>query len=283
MHTWFQNLKKENIKECGVSHEWVNFRGSISNAKYESCSCREKETCTHNKDATCEIGYQIHADKRPKLSFGLEFSKCYVNEHTVSLGICILFFSLYLNLSSSWLDNIKWYSKWLGEDTTKVMYSWGEGRKSHANPKEFSFSVHDGIVFWRIFMDPYNWDSKTPKWRDNAIDFKKILLGDIQVEDTLLETKPVKIPMAEKEYDAEAKVRVMNHKRRWPLSKQYLRVDIECEEGIPHPGKGTCSYNCADSRTFSLSVVPPSRNGAIEYGIGKMVESVLYCRSNYPI
>jgi len=272
MHIWNQNLKKDDIESCGTSSTWFNRRGTVSNANWDA-----------GKQETWELGWQIHVDKRLKLGTEFSCSKAYVSEHTLAFNVRFLFFSIYLHLTSQWLENKKWYGKILKEDETVVEYSWGKGMKQHATEHSVSFSVYDKFVMWKLWA-PDDWNRSIPKWRNGGLELCDLFLGKLSVNNVTLHEEDVKVPMSEKEYDAHVKIYSHQRKRsRWPFVKRILRGQIECEEGIPHPGKGTCGYNCGDDRTYSINKPVTNKGRGVSELIGSMVSSVSYYRDKYPL
>ena len=94
------------------------------------------------------------------------------------------------------------------------------------------------------------------------------------------DNEEVDIPMPEKVYKGKLKVYEGIWKRpRWPFEQRILRGDLECEEGIPHPGKGTCSYNCGDDATYGICAPINIKDDII----GEFVSGVLDKRRRYPL
>lgn len=273
MRIWSQNIKKDDIEHLGKSNAWMHRRGTISNADLD-----------RNKQATREFGWEVHS--APQFRFGIRFSasKMYVSEHTLSGHISIPIFSFYWNINSTWLENKKWYSRLLKEDSTKVDRPWGEGMKNHAEEYEICFNIHDWSISWKLWKPEGIWESSWPKWRDGSIELRDSLLGGVAVKERVLREEKVLVIMPEKTYDAE--VKIIDHirkRKRWPFENHILRGEISCEEGIPHPGKGTCGWNCGDDRTYSVSSPVSSLRRGVSEMMGEMVSSVEYCRKNYPL
>ena len=87
------------------------------------------------------------------------------------------------------------------------------------------------------------------------------------------------IPMPEKAYPCTVIMKRETWKRpRLPwASYRHIRAHIECEDGVPHPGKGENSWDCDDDATFGLCC----KADTVEEGIGKFVQSVLRDRRRY--
>lgn len=140
--------------------------------------------------------------------------------------------------------------------------------------RDFSISLHDHGVFWRIGGDDMGWSSSTPRWRDGAWH----PLGHYmrQGEPELVEEREVLVPMPERSY--RAKARLERTRRGFgKLPRTFDRVDYHVTlemlpgEQIPFPGKGENSYDCGEDAAFGMSA--PGRT--IEDGVGALIASVL--------
>ena len=58
-----------------------------------------------------------------------------------------------------------------------------------------------------------------------------------------------------------------------------LRSEVSSEEGIPHPGKGTCDYNCGESALYSSTSPESNPDLAFE----KFKNDAIWYRKNYPL
>jgi hypothetical protein len=121
--------------------------------------------------------------------------------------------------------------------------------------------------------------SKDPWWMSWYIDLPDLFLGRSKYSEEIVQEQDVKIPMPEKEYDAKAKLKLCSWKRpRWFTQKMH-RTEIDVPEGIPHPGKGTCDYNCGEDKLFSQT----KPNTTIKDGICDIVRAATWYRLNYPL
>ena len=84
----------------------------------------------------------------------------------------------------------------------------------------------------------------------------------------------------EKKYNCKCTLR----ERIWTFQRfkkpyKMLGTEIECEEGIPHPGKGTCDYNCQDGTLYSQSSPVDNIDEALEH----FKEQAIWYRKHYPL
>lgn len=187
-------------------------------------------------------------------------------ESTIKLLFQIpLILSFYFLIDSVKLAKSKWWEKFLN-----CGY---EGRRVSVN-------IHHFGLWIDIWAKTMSWNSKDPWWQNIHIDFLDLLFGKAKYSKTILETGTTNIVMPEKTYKANVKIFNSHWTRpRW-LKKTIRRAEVEVKEGIPHPGKGTCSYNCGDDATFSTT---QPYKGTIEKAGDLLKESVMYCRNNYPL
>jgi hypothetical protein len=137
--------------------------------------------------------------------------------------------------------------------------------------KNTEISIHDGSIWWRLFVRSGYWNKNIPRWRHgnfNVIDF---ILGENKYTNRVLKEEKIDIPMPEGNYPATIKMEMATWKRpRW-FAKRLKRADIEMEKPIPFPGKGENSWDCGDDACYGMTT--PARS--IGEAIGKMVEHVL--------
>lgn len=184
------------------------------------------------------------------------------------LSICVFLFGLYINIENPLLNR---FARWL---TINKQNKYGCQR-------EFGFYTYgDAIVthFWHDSMDSSN-NRHIFGFLNTYTHVLDILLGKNVYTSEVLKEKKVEIPMPEKTYLGKGTLELCTWKRpRW-FAKSIRRVTIEVEGGVPHPGKGTTSYNCDDNALHSLTTCEDS----IEKGVGVFVGSVLDYRNRYPL
>ena len=69
------------------------------------------------------------------------------------------------------------------------------------------------------------------------------------------------------------------HKRPRKKIQYFPRIELEIEEGVPVPGKGTESYNCGEDCTYILSIPGDDEREVVN----RFVKDVLYRREKYPL
>lgn len=140
------------------------------------------------------------------------------------------------------------------------------------NNPELSFSLSDGSFWWSLWTDNNDYNKRPTKWRHGYFDFSNFLLGKSKCHKQILEERDITIPMPEKPYKAHAKLMRYTWTRpRW-FNKSIKRVEIDMDEPIPFEGKGTCSHNCGQDATHSMTT---GECNSITKGVGILVGSVL--------
>lgn len=141
--------------------------------------------------------------------------------------------------------------------------------------REIGVHIHDWAIWWRVWSPSQSWSNTTPRWRDGNWHPARTFLGKWVYEETVIEERPVRIPMPEGEYPATA---VLSHAVRGhrlnPFKHKQREVKINVPRGIPFSGKGENSWDCGEDGLFGMSC--PARS--IEEAIGKTVSSVLETR-----
>ncbi|MEO0599439.1 MAG: hypothetical protein AAF126_25225, partial [Chloroflexota bacterium] len=112
--------------------------------------------------------------------------------------------------------------------------------------------VFDGKIWLDFWSDPHGWGPR----RDLVIDPMQIVFGRMKLDKVLLsDTLTEYMPMPEKDYELEMLVwRYTYWRPRLPFWKDVVKIiEVECEEGIPIPGKGESSRDLDDDAIFSMS------------------------------
>ncbi len=68
---------------------------------------------------------------------------------------------------------------------------------------------------------------------------------------------------------------------RWK-NRKLIRYEVECAEGVPHPGKGTASYNCGEDSTYSITFGAGQVDGPLD-AANKFIEECMQTRKKYPL
>lgn len=141
--------------------------------------------------------------------------------------------------------------------------------------RTISLRFHDRSVWWKLWANPMEWSSKTPRWRDGCFHFDDFLFGRMNhTEKVLVGPINIEIPMPEGVYQATYTLSeaTWTRSRRWfgffPKPIQRLCGEIEIKEGIPFSGKGENSYDCGDDGLYGSTFSPDS------YAISEAVEHV---------
>lgn len=148
-------------------------------------------------------------------------------------------------------------------------------------------SVHSGSIWWEWFhVDQMSWPATDAKgrrlswWRVGNFNVADVLLGRKKYEKTIVDVRPVLIPMPEGPYPAVATRTICTWTRPrwpwWPFTRMRQGGNIDCEIGIPHEGKGENSWDCGEDATHGIGFT-----GNVEDGIGCFVASVTRDRERY--
>jgi hypothetical protein len=141
--------------------------------------------------------------------------------------------------------------------------------------------------------DP-NDDFKNEKWYNWSKYYflEDILKGNSEVSNKIIHTENKKFIMPahegagyeEKEYNAIVnRTQYITNYSRWK-SKTWYRWEVKVEEGVAHPGKGTCDYNCEEDACYSIAFAAddPLISNADE-AITEFIKSVDNTRTRYPL
>ncbi len=202
-------------------------------------------------------------------NLGFSISKSYLQEYTMQFVFAIPPIAIYWDFTWAWLEKTKLWDK-------IIMYN--KFSEMHGDTKEFSFRIFEWTIWGEFCKNWGNSRSRDPWWMSWNINIPDLLFGRSKYSEEIVREQDVKIPMPEKEYDGKGKLLLCTWKRpRWFAQKMY-RTEIDVPEGIPHPGKGTCDYNCGDDKLFSET----KPNTSIKDAICDMVRQATWYRLNYP-
>jgi len=200
---------------------------------------------------------------------------------TLFIGIPYLVtFWITHSIPNSWCERIlpRYHSEYEVDGVNRV-FDWPSSRK-------IEFSVHHNTFWWSIWEHPHGGSDgmgkPLPKWRSGNLDFFDFILGrHIYKLDTLTPEHPVMIWLPEGGYPATLKVEKQTWKRkrwpRWPLKTERVSRSINCEIGIPFPGKGENSWDCGEDGLYGTGFDTPNDTQAC----AKFAERVLDCRRRY--
>lgn len=212
---------------------------------------------------------------------GFTVSKSYVSEHTMSFVFAIPPVALYWGFTWKWLEDRNWWKKLVKEDESKIMGSFsGKTYTKHAERLVFSFRIFAWTIWGDFYKNENESKSSDPWWMDWSFNIPDFFLGKSKYTTETLEERDVKIPMPEKEYDAKVKIFKSTWKRsRWFIPREAVRASVEMEEPIPHPGKGTCGYNCGEDALYGGTFCVTN----VADAICEVIKSVTKYRLTYPL
>lgn len=184
-------------------------------------------------------------------------------DHDVTLGVRLPPVAMWLSLSGAFRRLPRFDAWWTAR------YRYGS--------RTVEASIHDAIVWWRMWTDPNEWHSKTPRWREGNFKPLDVILGRERYREQTLSEHDVLIPMPEGGYPAKVALRLDTWARpRW-FAKSLLRASVDVPIGVPHQGKGENSYDCGEDALFGWGGPCATLEGAI----ASTVESVLKSRRRY--
>ena len=149
--------------------------------------------------------------------------------------------------------------------------------KSYSRPGEMfrcpeersiGISIFDEAIWINLWHNLNEGSTSDPWWWQIVIRPLDILLGRERYQQEILSTGSCTVPMPEHDYHAHATLYEASWKRpRWPCAKSSCYVNIETEEPIPLPGKGTTDYNLDDDASYSVHMPCPGsvQDAAREY------------------
>jgi len=206
-------------------------------------------------------------------SFSIEFEIQDDFEHAIDFNFCLpLLFSFYISLDTMYFSKKEWFKKLIG-------YKGGN--------RIIGIRMFEWILWLEFWLGEDNCGTLGKKWRgyEGNFNISNFFLGKIKYSKLECNNGRIRIfvpegySYKEKWYIANWKKELFIRKRsRWFTDSNY-RYEIEVEEGIPFPGKGTCSYNCEEDAMYSSSGVYKTEFEAAN----GFVKSVMNNRKNYPL
>lgn len=166
--------------------------------------------------------------------FGADIKVGGGDNRTIQFHLGLLFFSVWLTFDGFW--------NWKGR-LERLLY---DGR-------ETGISIHDWTLRVNIWAKEMEWSRR---WREVGIQWHwtpaDFFLGRWKNSSELVEKKLRHVYMPEAAYRIEIEIRDDYWRRRYfPFLKKIMRrAHVECLDPIPHPGKGTTSYNCGEDATY---------------------------------
>jgi hypothetical protein len=183
------------------------------------------------------------------------------------LRVGLIFFTFYIGL-----DNWTWAKKLHLPDSDTRNTGFYIAREPG---KPFGdFCLH--IEIWQKMNE---WRRGDWSWH---FDLDRIFWGRKRHSSIVLEQVQCQIPMPEKQYAAVINIMEEQWRQRrkfWRPVTTIRRAHIEIPEGIPHPGKGTTSYNCDDDALMGMTTAVST----IEDAVKAVQKQAQWYRDNYPL
>ncbi|HLO42591.1 MAG TPA: hypothetical protein VK176_16330 [Phycisphaerales bacterium] len=201
--------------------------------------------------------------RMPRIGFAIEFDGGH--DDAVVLGLHFIVLSLYIGLSSLWLNAIRRRAERRGGWMTQAMVIWEQ------------WGPHLCIL---PAAKPFETNSRDPWWVQGIyVDLVERVFGRFELTQKIYQAEPTIIPMPEGCYAATAeRVEGVWKRARLPwASHRRTHYRFEIPGGIPFAGKGENSWDCGDDATHGSSV--PSET--LEEAVGLVVAGVLTKRRKY--
>lgn len=220
-----------------------------------------------------------------KRQFGIELDLQADREDTVLFILKIPFlFSIYLSFDL-WFGYSEWWSKNILRLEEDRRY---DGRSFGIRWIDTDDAAHEPLGTIRISLGHcLNYTkSSDPKWMDTWLNLNKWIFGKVSFQSTPIkdDSRQVLIPAGYK-YDAKSYLcKCVMTEDVWSVPRfrkplKLLRTEVSCEEGVPHPGKGTCDYNQEEGRLYSTSMCCDNFDKAFE----EFKNTVIDMRKRYPL
>jgi len=216
---------------------------------------------------------------------GFQFNASADCENTAGFNINVPFlFSLYVSADLGMVGYSNWWRKLLRLDDEHRY----EGRSWGIRYIKDKDCIDAGYLNIELGRYDNSWSSRDPKWYSMSIHPRVVLCGKTTYteEDKGITEHKVLIKGSRGYPDKEYMLSCKEYISKWTwkrFKKPHLlkRYTVECmdKNGVPHPGKGTTSYNCEETALHSQSGPANSREEAIQ----KFVDSVNWYRANYPL
>jgi hypothetical protein len=169
------------------------------------------------------------------------------------------------------------FSIWFG------LYSWRMSRMLRLpyESRTTGFYISKELSHLQIWNDDSEWTRKSRSW---SVLNENLFFGRSHFKKEPLQTIEGFIPMPEKDYPATFEIsRDTWTWKRFKKPLTLVRVMVNIPEGIPHPGKGTSSWNLDDDALFGMGCAVESVETAVSEATQKVIASVNYCREHYPL
>lgn len=143
--------------------------------------------------------------------------------------------------------------------------------------REMGISIHDGIIWFRLWSNPLEWDSRQPWWWEFNFDYVDFILGKSKTETRVVDQGQVNVPMPEGNYLVKyEKLLKINKRPRW-FAQKWTAFDLDLLKPIPIPGKGENSWDLDDDAIHNMYCPAAT----LEEAVGKLIASALRTRRRY--
>lgn len=138
-----------------------------------------------------------------------------------------------------------------------------------------------------VWSNLEGWDHDRWPWNGRgwtrSIYFMNAIFGWLDcVKEVEHDNMPMSLLMPEGGYDVTVRTYTQVFKRpRLPFKWTYHRATVECEAGVPIPGKGTTGYNCDDDVIYSLTFAGRKQRWYAEEALIRFREEVMLRRVRY--
>lgn len=193
-------------------------------------------------------------------------------------------FSAYLSFDTRFGYSMWWSQKFLRLDSDRRYDGRGFGIRWCSPDGDAHNPL--GTIDIKLGRHLNCWKSSDPRWMDIVINPNKWVFGKRSYTSNTIgeDIRWVVIPGGysydEKSYLCKC---VMTEDvwsfQRFKKPLKLTRTEVSCEEGVPHPGKGTCEYNCGEDRLFSSNMCCDNFDEAFD----EFKNAVLDMRKRYPL
>lgn len=213
---------------------------------------------------------------------GVELALNADSDSTVAFNIKIPYmFSWYVSMNSlvgyrNWWGKMLGLSGWRKHDGRRFGISWYSG----------DGCMSGGSLDIKLGAFDNGWESSDPKWLSMSFYPEKFLFGNYTAKDKEIETtyRTVFFKGVRGYPDKNHILKCVLTEMTWTWKRfrkpfTMARYEVSSEEGIPHPGKGTCDYNCDETALYSQSSSAKNAKDAID----RFVQAVYKYRTTYPL
>lgn len=217
-----------------------------------------------------------------KSDFGISLTLRHDSERCIGIHLALPFlFSWYFSIDAAFGYSDWWHKLLMRKEKYRSRVYKIDWLSAHG-------SVDGGSINCSIGGHEHEWNSRDPWWYSFSFTPKTFFCGKTKFEEREIGKVYKKVLIKgnhsypDKEYELVCKVR--ESKWSWPrflkpLEMTRTTVEVADETGVPHPGKGSCDYNCGEGSLYSNSTAESDP----EKAFNDFVEQVYWYRKNYPL